>query len=146
LRVFYSFLIVFAVAILFMLPITQGIYDFRTDVKEDTFNVETLGPITTANVVLHKSVYDNDPSTIAITTDRATDIPLLSAYNGTTRLCDITGLTAGTNRTMTVSYDYDALGASSAISLFLDKLGWIWLLVVIAFAPAAIVSMWIRRD
>jgi hypothetical protein len=145
LKVFYGFLIVFTVVILFMLPITEAVYDFRTDLREDTFNVETPGVATTGNVTLHKAVYDNDTSTIAITSDISTDTPILAEYHTTTRLTDITGLTASTNRTLTISYDVDALNASTALDIFIERIALIWLLVVIAFAPAAIVSMWITK-
>jgi hypothetical protein len=145
-RIFYSFLVVFSVAILFMLPIGDGIYDFRTDVKEDKFNVTTGGATTTANVTLYKSVYNADSSTIAITSDAFADIPVLVAYNSTTRKTDISGLAISTSRTLTVSYDYDALNASGAITVLLDKLQWIWLICVIAFAPAALASLFLKKD
>lgn len=144
-KVFYSFMVLFAVTILFMLPITPGVYDFRTDVKDDTFWIEEDGATTTANVTLLKSVYDDDVSTISVTSDLFTDSPAVAGYHTATRVVDITGLTISQNRTLTVAYDYDALNASDAIANILDVLPWIWLLCVIAFAPCALVAMWVLK-
>lgn len=144
-RIFYSFLIVFTVAILFMLPITEGVYDFRTDVKEDEFRYETGGGVTTANLTLLKAVYDDDVSTIDAISDNSDDVPVVEGYHSGTRVVDISGLDTSANRTLTISYDIDALNSSGAISGFVDRLGWIWLICVIAFAPAALAAMWIGR-
>lgn len=137
-KVFYSFLIIFALAVLFMLPITQGVYAFRTDVKEDTFRYPTAVGETTANVTLLKEVYDDDVTTVSVLSDIATDVPVIEGYTAGTRLLDISGLAANATRTLSVSYDYDALNASGAFDIFLSRLSWIWLLCVIGFAPAAL--------
>jgi hypothetical protein len=146
LKVFYSFLILFAMAILLMLPVSEAVYSFRTDTKTDTVHYQTAANVTTGNVTLQKAVYANDPSTIAITSDSFGDTPTLVAYNSTNRRVDMNGLVASSNRTLSVSYDYDALNPSGAISTFIDKIGFIWLIVIIGFAPAAIIAMWIRRE
>lgn len=129
-----------------MLPITEGIYDFRTDVKDDTFYIVTGAGDTTANVTLLKEVYDDDVSTISVTSDFSGDIPTLVDYHTATRVTDINGLLISANRTLTVEYDYDALNPSGAIEVFLDRLAWIWMICVIAFAPAAIAAIWMRKD
>lgn len=129
-----------------MLPITDGIYDFRTDVKEDIFN-NTTGPgVTTANYTLNKALYDNDTSTVTVSSNNTSDSPSVTSYHSATRILDISGLAQSDNRQLTVSYDYDALNASTAISGILDKVPWIWLLCVIALAPAAIAVMLTGRN
>lgn len=144
-RVFYSFLVVLSVVILFMLPITEGVYDFRTDIKEDSFYATTGAAETTTNVILRKEIYEDDTTTVSISSDLYTDLPALVSYNTTTRLMNISGLSISNNRTLTVTYDYDSLEGWDSINSILDKLPWIWLLVVIIFAPAALVSMWVKR-
>ena len=136
-RIFYAFLIVVVAAILFMLPMTEAAYDFRTDLREDTFSSDTGVGVTTANVTLHKPVYDDDTDTIDIASDLGTDTPVYSSYNSTTRQLGVSGLTTNTSRTLTVSYDIDALNGSSAINSLVDRIPWIWMIVTIAFAPAA---------
>lgn len=137
-RIFNGFLIIFVAVVLILLPVSRGVYDYRTDVREDLFNYETGGGVTTANVVLHSPIYNDDTSTIVLYSDLATDVPLFAAYNTTTRLVDITGMTAASNRTLRVNYDTDALVSNVALSTFMDWLPYIWLLIVFTLPMAAI--------
>ena len=144
-RIFYAFLIIVVAAILFMLPVSEAIYDFRTDQREDTFSTATGAGATTANETLLDDLYDDDIGSVDIDSDLATDVPLPSSYNSTSQQLLISGLTASDNRTLTVAYDFDALGDSDAINVFLDRLPWIWLLVICAFAPAALFAIFTHR-
>ena len=63
-RIFYSLLVMVACAILWMLPITEAIYDFQTDIQEDTFTSDTAAGVTTDNFTLTHVLYDNDTSSI----------------------------------------------------------------------------------
>lgn len=139
-RIFTGFLIIFVTVILFMLPITQAIYDYRTDVREDSFNYET-GAAGTANVTLHSPIYDDDTNTIGIFSDLPTDIPLFSAYNTTTRLVDITGLTITSNRTLRVFYDINALIEHKALDGFIGWLPLIWILMVCVMPMAGVYTV-----
>jgi hypothetical protein len=140
-KILKSFLMMLSVSILFMLPVTAGVYDYRTDIKTDTDYEATGVGVVTANVVLLKEVYDDDVSTISITSDTVTDTPTVVNYHTATRLLDINGLTANTTRTLSISYDIDALTASAAIGVFMDNISWIWLVCIIGFAPAALAAM-----
>jgi len=144
-RIFYAFIIIFVSAILFMLPFTQMAYDFRTDPRTDVYTVDTAVGITTGNESLYDDLYDDDMGSIDIDSTLATDIPMPSSYNTTTRLLDITGLTANTTRTLSITYDYDALDASEAIATLIDRLPWVWLLVCVAFSPAALFAIFTGR-
>ncbi len=135
-RIFTGALIIILSVILFMLPITRAVYDYRTDIRMDSFNYETGGAVTVANVSLHDPVYDDDTDTISILSDLATDIPLFSAYNTTTRLVDMTGLTAAANRTLRVYYDIDALSDHTALNTFISWIPLIWILLVSIFPIA----------
>jgi len=145
LRAFYCFLIVMVATILWLLPVTDGIYSFRTDVKEDSFYVTTAAGVTAANNTLTKALYDDDVSTVDLFSDLNTDTPTVYAYNTTTQVLWVTGLTASDDRTLTISYDYDALNASGAVSNFLDKLSWIWMICIAVFPIAAIVALFIVK-
>jgi hypothetical protein len=145
LRAFYCFLIIMVTAILWLLPVTDAIYNFRTDVKTDTYYVTTGAGVTATNSTLTKALYLDDVSTIDLFSDLNTDLPIVNSYNTTTRALWISGLTASDDRTLTVSYDYDALNASAAISNFLDKLSWIWLICIAVFPVAAIVALFIVK-
>lgn len=144
-RIFYAFLVIVTTVILFLLPISEGVYDFQTDLREDDFTVNTAVGATTANVTLLKPIYDNDTSTIGIISDTSDDVPLYSSYNTTTRLLAMSGLSGNTTRTITVSYDIDALEGSDAINAFIGYIEWIWILILVAFPAAALVAIFIRR-
>ena len=138
-------MIMFVSAILFMLPFTQMAYDFRTEPRTDTYSVDTAVGILTANESLYDDLYNADLGSIDIDSTLATDVPMPAAYNVTTRLLDITGLTANTTRILEITYDFDALSATAAIAALIDRLPWIWLLVCVAFAPAALFAIFTNR-
>jgi len=145
-KIFYGFLIIVTVSILFMLPITEAIYDFRTDVRDDNFyGIETGVGVVTANVTLHTSLYDDDTDTIGILSNETDDIPAFSTYDTATRELEVGGLAASGNRTLTVSYDIDALSASTAVSNFMNVVSWIWFILLAAFPAAAIGAIFMGR-
>ncbi len=134
-----------AAVILFLLPVTNAIYAFRTDQKEDNVVISTAAGVTTANITLRKAIYDSDTSTLTMYSDNSTDIPLFSAYDNPTKTLLISGLSENLTRTMTLYYDYDSLNASTALDTVLDKLSWVWLICVICFVPAAIGAILLGR-
>jgi hypothetical protein len=125
-----------------LLPITTSVYDFRTDVREDSFTVETAAGETTDNVTLVKSVYDDDVTTIGLSSSDSDDSPIYSSYNTTTRLMAFSGLAESTNRTITVSYDVDALNGSSAWGTLLDAAPFIYYVILAALPIAGIAAIW----
>lgn len=139
--IFNGFLIVVIAVVCFMLPFTGAIYDFRTDLREDSFNYTTGIGETTANVTLHKAIYDSDTDTMALTSDLPTDLPLLVSYNVTNRLVVLSGLIANTARTLGVSYDINALEDNEALDTFLGWIPYIWLILVACLPIAAIYSI-----
>lgn len=145
-KIFNAFLIVLAAAILFMLPLVALIYDFRTDQRTNSFTTSTGVAETSANVTLFDDLYNCDLGSVDVNSDDSSDNPVASstAINCTIREITITGLTANTTRTLDVTYDIDALDAFDSINTMLDRLPFIWLLMIIAFAPAALLAMFRR--
>jgi hypothetical protein len=141
--IFNGFLIILVAVLLFMLPFTGAIYDFRTEVEEDTFNYATAANVTTGNVTLQEEVYDDDTDTIGISSDLTGDVPLFSAYNTTTRLLDMTGLLESSNRTLTVEYDTNALSDNAALDTLLSWVPYIWIMLVCGL-PIAALYVYIR--
>lgn len=138
-RIFTGFLIILVDIILWMLPYTQAVYDYRTDIYEDTYPLtETAAGITTANVVLTNPIYNNDTNTIDLYSDLSTDVPVYGAYNTTTRLLSVNGCTAASNRTLRVDYDINALTSQPALSTFMDWLPYIWMIMLAVLPMAAI--------
>lgn len=139
-RILWSFVCIFIGAGLFLFPITGATYDFRTDVREDSHTVVTASE-TSGNMTLVKAVYDNDTSTITLTSDLSTDAPAYASYNTTTRFLSFTGLTANTTRIITAEYDIDALSDSPAIGTLLNINPFLWYAFSIVFIGAAIVAL-----
>ena len=144
-RIFLGFLIIVTVAILFMIPVTEAIYDYRTDVREDPFTVVTAPAVTTGNMTLIKPIYDNDTATTAFSSNNTNDSPLYAAYDTATRELQVSGLAANSTRLLTVSYDVDALSASAAVSTLMDYLSWIWFILLAGFPAAAIAAIFMGR-
>ena len=143
-RIFYGFIILLAAAILFSLPVSEAVQDYRTDLQTDTTFVQTPAG-GNATVVLRTAIYAADTSSVSFSSDYPTDVPALVSYNATNRQVTLTGLDAAANRTLQVEYDVDALNANVAIGTFMDKLAWIWLICIFGFAPASIAAMFIKR-
>ena len=143
-RIFYAFIVIVVAAILWLLPVTEGIYDFKTDLREDNFTVTTGLGETTANVTLLKAIYDDDTSTITISSDDSEDVPLYSSYNATTRSLSVIGFSDNNTRSLTVTYDIDAI-TGDGIDTLLDQLPWIWILIKIALPAAAIAAIFMGK-
>lgn len=137
-RIFYGLLIVIVSVILWLLPVSQAVYDYRTDIYTDTYNYETGGGVTTANVVLRNPIYNDDTNTITILSDLSTDNPLFASYCTTNRLLDITGMTAASNRTMWVSYDINALVGLPAVATLMDWTPYLWWILISVFPMAGL--------
>lgn len=144
-QIFYSFLIMMVSVFLWILPISESTYAFRTDLREDSFTVSTGAGVTSANVTLFDEVYDDDTSTISIVSDDVDDTPLYSSYNSTTRQLTFSGLAASTDRTVTVTYDADALQGASVFHTLMDQAPWLYILMVIVLPIGGLVAVWWRR-
>jgi hypothetical protein len=144
-KIFSAFLVIMVSAILFMLPFTQMSYDFRTDERTDTFSTATALAVTSANETLLDDLFDDDTGSVGIVSDDATDVPLANSYNSTSRVLNITGLTANATRLLEITYDIDALQGTDAINNLVDQLPWIWLIVAIAFPGAALFAIFTGR-
>ena len=145
-RIFQAFLVLVISVLLFMLPLSETIRDFRTYVKEDTFaSVATGAGETTANVTIQKALYDNDTSSFAISSSISADVPVFSSYNGTIRALQTGGLSANTTRALTVSYDVDALTGYTALSALMDRVPFFWLLLVLIFPIVGLAAIFTGR-
>lgn len=144
-QVFNSFMIIVGAVVLWLLPITPAIYDFRTDLRTDTFLTTTAVGITSANETLLDDLFNNDVGSVSIISDNTTDTPLGSSYNATSRALLVIGLSGNATRTLGVSYDVQAFEVTDAINALLDKVWLIWMLIIIGFAPAALLALFLNR-
>lgn len=144
-KIFWAILIVVGSAFLLTLPFTQMVYDFVTDQRLDDYSVTTGAGITTYNVTLHKSLYDDDLTTVSFVSDVVTDVPVATSYNSTNQALLVSGLTASDTRTLDVYYDYDALEGSSALMNIIDKTPWFWFLCVSVLPITGLAGIFIKR-
>lgn len=144
-RIFYAFLILLISAFLFMLPVVEAIYDYRTMQRIETETVPTAVGVTTGNVILGVPVFENDTDVIEIISGLGTDVPVFSTYNTSTRMVIFSGLTANGTRIITITYLIDALGEFTAVNTLMGWLPYIWYLVVIAFIPGALFAIFTNR-
>ena len=144
-RIFSSFLIILGAVFLFLLPVTAAVLAFRTDLREDTFPKETIATEVTGNVTLTRPIFDDDTNTITILSDLSTDAVIFASYNTTSRRLDMTGFTPSENRTLTVTYDIDALVDNPAINTLMDILPYFWILMIIGFPGAAVFAVFTGR-
>lgn len=140
-KILSSLLIVISSIILWMMPATSAIYDFRTDLQADTFATSTAAGVTSANSTLTKAIVDNDTSTITITSN-ISEAPAFNSYNATNRQLNTIGLTANTIRTLTVTYDVTALAGADALDTFIGTwFIYIWYVLIIAFPIVGVLAI-----
>lgn len=144
-RIFYAFIVIVIAVLSWLLPITDSVYDFRTDQRTDDFTVETAVATITANVTLLKFIYGDDTQTLSLTSSLATDMPTFVSYNTTTRAVAMSGLTANTTRLISASYDVDALNGSAAINTLANYIPFIWMLCIVGLPMAALFAIFTGR-
>jgi hypothetical protein len=144
-KIFYGFLTLVFSALLWLLPITALIYEFKTDVTLNEFYITTSVGSTNTTLTLSHPVYDNVTSSILATSDLNTDLPTFVSYNTTTRATVFNSLTENETRTLSITYDTDALdsGAWDTVLTIIPK---IWLIIIICFPVAGLVAILIGRS
>lgn len=139
-KIFVSFLVLLATAILLLLPVADGIRDFVAPFQDQDYtSVTTAGGVTTANVTLTDSLYVNKYQYTEIASTLETDTPSAISYNSTTRGLAITGLTESETRDLTVSYRVYTLSQGSAQEKFSDYVPFFWFLVCFSFPAVSII-------
>jgi len=144
-KIFYGFLILLFSALLWLLPITALIYDFRTDVTEDDFYISTAVGSTNTTVTLSDFIYNDDTTTLTAISNLNTDSPTLVSYNTTTRATLFNSITENATRTLNITYDTDALN-SSAWDTVLTIFPKIWMIIIICFPVAGLVAIVMGRS
>ena len=143
-RIFYSFMIILVAVFLWLLPLSDMVYAYRTDPVTDASSVDTGVGETTADITLDNFVYDDDIDTISVSSS-ISEVPSVSSYNGTTKTVSIASLTADDSRTLSVTYDVDVITDNDAINALLDRAAWMWMLVIITFPVAGLAAIWTNR-
>lgn len=131
----FSILIVLSAAAGFAVPITGLCHDFQTDVRTDNVYTSTGPGAVTADIVLFKSIYADDSSTLSVNSS-ISESPVITAYTAATKTASIGGLTANTSRTISLSYEVDALGGSSSWTTLLGIAPYLYYLILVIIMAA----------
>lgn len=141
-KIFYGFLVILLTAILFLLPVPDGIRDFVSDISNDTFESTVTGAgVTNATVTLADPLYNNNRNFASVTSSNTTDSPSISAYNATTQNVTIIGLAADTTRTLTISYSVFTLPGGDAVETLCGYIPLFWILICCTFPVIAVVAI-----
>lgn len=143
-RIFYSFMIILVAVVLWLLPLSDMVYAYRTEPVTDESTLDTGVGETTADITLDNFVYDDDIDTISVSSS-ISEVPAVSSYNGTTKTVSIASLTADDSRTLSITYDVDVITDNDAINTLLDRSAWIWMLTIITFPVASLAAIWTNR-
>ena len=147
-KIVATFLMIVLIGLLFMLPISTAVYDYRTDIQEDDiYSVTTAGGITSCNVSLRLPIYLANLSTLSFSSTLATDNATPGYYyDATSHVVQVNGLTALSSRTLTAFYDVNALTSVGALDVFLNMVPWLWYLMLVAVLGVSIFAIWRRGD
>lgn len=110
------------------------------DLKTDQY-VQTAAAVATgagevaADVVLTEDLYNDDTgSIISITSNNVADTPVAGTYTAATNTLNITGLAASDTRTLTITYEFDALTDYTGMSAMVGMtplLIWVAILAIV---------------
>ncbi len=102
------------VSVMFVLfpIILDSSHELQTDATTETEAAVVTGVgVTNADVVLTNDPWQDDVDyVLTITSDEVTDVPVANTYTTATNTLNITGLAADDSRTLTITYETDALG------------------------------------
>lgn len=140
------FSVILLVIALIMLPLViDGVHDARTDtVVAEAFPGCVVAAGATDVVLAHDLYRGVAADVTAMTATGAGAVPAFDAWVGGTNTLTIDGLGADTPQDITVTYDYDAVGAFAGVGAIT---GLIPLLVVVGIIIVAIIySLWALKN
>ena len=146
-KFFYSFLIIFFSALMWLLPVMDATQHFLVQQRTDTFIISTGVGTTTANIALHSQIYEDDTTTLTLSSTIG-EQPTWTSYNGTTHALALANLTG--NVTRIVSATYKAVGPTlqsipAAVSVFQNVVPFIYYTIFSVLPIGAMVMMFMKR-
>lgn len=116
--------------------IMSSTHDLKTDsIVQTAAAVVTGAGEVAADVVLTNDLYNDDNgSVISITSNNVADTPVAGTYTAATNTLNITGLAASDTRTLTITYEFDALTDYTGMSAMVGMtplLIWVAILAIV---------------
>ena len=126
--------------------ITEGVKSFRTDIIEQTFTVATAVGVTTANISLTHSLWNEDITEITrLTSDDSTDTPVADSYVAANKRVALSGLTANTTRAIEIDYSSAGLDDYAGADQASTNIPGITVGMFILIPLAVVAAVFIRR-
>ncbi len=133
--------------ILLLSSILVGINSFRgSDYTEAHGNLSTGGGITSYDVSLTVALLDDYIYNASVTSNNTADVPLVTAYNSTTKALTVTGLQASNIRTLTVVHKISSLDSYLAADIGARLYPFLLVLGVIGIIVGAIITSFKRES
>ncbi len=89
--------------------VTLGVFDFRTDVIEETFVFDTAAAETNQTVQLAEDLWDASVAYATVVSNDTTEVPTTDSYTKATQALIITDLIASTGHILVVTYNTEGL-------------------------------------
>ena len=137
-RYFTGFLIVLCSVVFWLLPVSDAIYSFKTDLRTDSFLVTTAAGVTSNNSTLVKPLYADDVSTLSFSSNCTNDNIAYTSYNATAKRLLYHGLEAGKTRLVEISYDASAFDFGGPYNTLTDAASWLMFIFFIIFPMGGI--------
>ena len=140
-------LIISACMIILLLPaVLLSINEFRMTEYEEPHIITTAAEVTTSDITLSQELFSGETYNAVVTSNITADAPIPSSYVSSTQVLTVTGLEADNSRTLTITYEIDAL--NDYIGAGLGATIWPIMLVlgVIGIIVAAVYQATRRND
>ncbi len=133
--------VILVVIALILAPVVfSQAHDVQTDPRSQVFAGVTTGlQVTTADVVTtYTHFHINSVQHIGVTSDNVADTPVAATYVSATKTVHVTGLANAGTRTLTVTYETDALANYAGASAIMGLLPLIYIVGVIMLAAGIV--------
>lgn len=121
--------------------ILNGAEDFRTDLLTETFTVDTAVAVTSGNIQLSSSLWNENLANITVSSNLGTDAPTPSSYNATNRHVLVQGMTANSSRTIEAVYKSAGLEEYTGAEDVSTKLPTMFIIFIIILAASGMIYL-----
>ncbi len=132
--------------ILLMASTLAGIADFRSSSQTANYDVTTGVGVTASNITLALPVLDSGLDNFtSVTSNNTADAPIAFAFTASTKIVNITGLSANNARRLTLVYRTPKLDTYTGVDLSVKWWPLFLVFAIIAVVVAAIVNSFHER-
>jgi hypothetical protein len=118
----------------------QSSIDARTEAHTENFaGVSTGSGVYSANVTLSQDIFDNTVLSVTSVSSNITgDAPTAATYNSVSNVLNVSGLTAGSTRTLSIGYDMESPFIPAGSAVFFTLSNWFYIFAIVGMVIGAI--------